>query len=306
MNEKVIGFDIEWKSEQISKSKGPKKNVSLIQVACEDRIALFHLALYPKGDTIDELVSPNLKKILEDPEITKVGVAIKSDCTRVRKHLGIDTRGIFELSHLNKLVKFSKSRDYSKINKSLVSLAKQVQEHLHLPMNKVTDVRSSDWSRPLDLTQLSYAAADSYAGFQLYHTLELKRKALNPTPPSPYHAELNKPIRFAEGIEIPIDGEAGDVEGEELYSLHLEADKPKLPAHRSKQVASDEAERESIKVEDIDPEVPASQSPTNPPSSSTIEFITSAPQTSIISTSKQNSLLSRASARTISHYTSLQ
>ena len=43
------------------------------------------------------------------------------------------------------------------------------------------------------------AASDSYAGFQLYHTLEHKRKALTPTPPRPAHAELNIPIRLAGG-----------------------------------------------------------------------------------------------------------
>ena len=78
------------------------------------------------------------------------GVAIKADCTRLRKFLGIDTQGIFELSHLYKLVKYS-SEDVKKINKTLVSLAQQVQEHLQLPLAK-GDVRMSDWSNTQDLT----------------------------------------------------------------------------------------------------------------------------------------------------------
>ena len=78
------------------------------------------------------------------------GVAIKADCTRLRKFLSIDSHGLFELSHLYKLVKFS-SGDVKKINKALVSLAQQVQEHLQLPLAK-GDVRMSDWSNNQDLT----------------------------------------------------------------------------------------------------------------------------------------------------------
>jgi hypothetical protein len=204
---KVIGFDIEWQPEAFKLSKA-RKNVSLVQIACEDRIALFHLALYPKNakesdNSLSGLVAPSLKKLMEDPEITKVGVAIKADCTRLRNYLGIHSRSIFELSHLHKLVKFSKSKDFNLINRSLVSLSKQVQEHLHLPLFKGDEVRQTDWSQKLDMAQILYAASDSYAGLQLYHTLELKREALDPVPPRPYYAELNKPIRLAEGIEIP-------------------------------------------------------------------------------------------------------
>lgn len=62
------------------------------------------------------------------------------------------------------------------------------------------------------LTQIPDAASDSYAGFQLYHTLEHKRLALDPTPPRPYHAELNLPIRLSSGVSIPTDDEQTDLE----------------------------------------------------------------------------------------------
>ncbi|KAL2068714.1 hypothetical protein VTL71DRAFT_15052 [Oculimacula yallundae] len=206
---KVIGFDIEWK-EGAHRNSNPKQNVSLIQIANEERIALFHVALYSGTD----LVAPTFKKLMEDSEVTKVGVSIKADCTRLRKWLGIDSKGMLELSHLHKLVKCSTSKNYGDINRRLVSLAKQTQEHLHLPMFK-GDVRTSDWSKPLNLEQLMYAASDSYAGLQIYYTLEMKRKQLDPTPPRPYHAELNLPIRIAEGVEIPSDAEAEEVEPED-------------------------------------------------------------------------------------------
>ena len=204
MNKTVLGFDIEWKPDAY-RNGGIKKNVSLIQLASEDRIALFHIALF-SGDRAEHLVAPGLKAIMEDPSITKVGVAIKADCTRLRKFLDIRSRGLFELSHLHKLVKFSLSKDYKLINKRLVPLATQVQEHLHLPLFK-GDVRGSDWSQALAMDQIVYAASDSYAGIHLFNTLEIKRKALNPTPPRPYHAEEDRPIRLAEGIEIFTDEE---------------------------------------------------------------------------------------------------
>ncbi|KAK0110772.1 hypothetical protein ONS96_002369 [Cadophora gregata f. sp. sojae] len=204
----LIGFDIEWK-ENAYRSNDARQNVSLIQIANEERVALFHVALFSKTD----LVSPRFKKIMEDSSITKVGVSIKADCTRLRKYLGIDTKGMLELSHLYKLVKFSERKRYGEINRRLVSLAKQTQDHLHLPMYK-GDVRVSDWSKKLSLEQIMYAASDSYAGLQIFHTLEMKRLALDPTPPLPYHAELNLPIRIAEGVEIPSDAEAEEAEPE--------------------------------------------------------------------------------------------
>lgn len=199
MGKPILGFDIEWKMGA-TQYVSPKKNVSLIQLACEDRILLSHLGLFPK-DTLDELIAPSLKAILEDPSVSKCGVAIKADCTRMRKFLGINSRGIFELSHLHRLIEGSAACDPSLVSKRLVSLTTQASEHLSLPIFK-GEVRGSDWSEPLSMEQILYAASDAYAGFILFDVLEAKRKALRPTPPRPYHAELNRPIRLASGIEL--------------------------------------------------------------------------------------------------------
>lgn len=97
------------------------------------------------------------------------------------------------------------------------------------------------------LTHAADAASDSYAGFQLYHTLEHKRLALDPTPPRPYHAELNLPIRLSSGLSIPTDDEQTDLEDEpptvdnpsnppsieelahDLLNLKLKSPLPKTP-----------------------------------------------------------------------------
>ncbi len=91
---------------------------------------------------------------MEDPEVTKTGVWIKGDCTRLRTFLNIDSRGTFELSHLYKLVKYSSSGQYASVNKKLVSLAQQVEDYLGLPLFKGQGVRSSDWSQPLSMDQI--------------------------------------------------------------------------------------------------------------------------------------------------------
>lgn len=207
----ILGFDIEWQKDA-NRFSGIRRNVSLIQIACEDRIALFHLALFAANskDTAADFVSPSLRRIMESPNVTKTGVSIKADCTRLRTFLDIEVQGIFELSHLYKLVKYSASGNTSNINKRLVALATQVEELLELPLYKGDSVRGSDWSLPLNIEQISYAASDSYAGYMLYQTLEAKRKQLDPIPPRPFHAERNLPIRLASGAMIPTVDEGTD------------------------------------------------------------------------------------------------
>ncbi|KAF3040851.1 hypothetical protein E8E11_006676 [Didymella keratinophila] len=191
VNEPVVGFDIEWKP--YSSPESIKKNVSLIQLACEDRIALFHVALF-QGNTAAQLMPPTLKAIMESPDIYKVGVAVKGDFSRVSKYLKVEPQGVYELSRLHNLVEHY-ATDPSKVNNKLVGLAPQVQQHLQLPLYKggqliddpedLHNVRSSDWSLPLNRQQIHYAAADAYAGFRLFDVLEKKRKQLKPTPPRP-------------------------------------------------------------------------------------------------------------------------
>ncbi|KAH6655297.1 ribonuclease H-like domain-containing protein [Truncatella angustata] len=202
-NEKVLGFDLEWAADS-PKSAGPRRNVSLIQLASQSRIALFHVAVFPKDD---DFVAPTFKRIMEDAEVTKVGVWIKGDATRLRTHLGIESKGLMELSHLCKLVTYSRTGEYNNINKRLVPLATQVEQYLHLPMFKGQDVRSSDWTKQLSWDQVTYSASDAYAGVHLFATLEHHRKQLDPCPPTPHHAELNLPIRLSDGLDLATDSE---------------------------------------------------------------------------------------------------
>ncbi|KKK12793.1 hypothetical protein P175DRAFT_0482054 [Aspergillus ochraceoroseus IBT 24754] len=207
LEDKVLGFDMEWKAQATS-SDTIQNNVSLIQLANRNRIALFQLSRFKPGKSLKDFISPSLQQILESPDITKVGVSIKADCTRLRKYLGIDTRGTFELSHLHKLVKYSRSNP-KLINKKLVRLDEQIEEHFGLPLVKDAEIRCSNWSSPLTYRQVQYAAADAYACYRLFDTLDAKRKALDPVPPLPAHAELNLPIRI---IHDPVKVDLAEAE----------------------------------------------------------------------------------------------
>ncbi|KAJ5392145.1 hypothetical protein N7509_007635 [Penicillium cosmopolitanum] len=200
LNSKVIGFDMEWKA-QASASDTIQNNLSMIQIANEGRIGLFQIALFKPARTLDDFVAPSLKRILESEDVTKVGVSIKADATRLRKFLGIDTRSILELSHLFKLVKHGHT-DPKLVNKRMVNLSEQMEEHFGLPLEKSEDVRCGDWARPLNYRQVQLltdvlskdAATDPYACICLFNIMEQKRVAMDPMPPRPAHAELNLPI----------------------------------------------------------------------------------------------------------------
>ncbi|KAK5681507.1 hypothetical protein LTS10_006039 [Elasticomyces elasticus] len=193
----VLGFDIEWEM-RASKTSSAKQNVSLIQVACEDRICLIHVANFP-GTQPDELVPATLREILESDQVVKAGVNIGGDARRMREYLNVDMRGQFELSYLFKVVTFSRKD----INRSLkgASLAAQVQSALLLPLNK-GEVRVSSWSKKLPKEQADYSASDAYAGFQLFHALEAKRLKMDPTPPRPAFRELEEPLVLGDGTVL--------------------------------------------------------------------------------------------------------
>lgn len=200
-NERVLGFDIEWEQNARPNIDSLKDNVSLIQIAGEDKIALFQLAAFPE-DGVDDLMPASLKALLENPDIVKAGVNVAGDFTRLRKCLGVQGQGIFELSHLYKVVKHSESRP-ELVDKRLRNLADQVEELLRLPLYKGA-VRTSHWSKKLQGEQVEYAASDAYAGFRLFHALEARRKLMDPMPPRPAFHEQQKPLVLGDGRTAPV------------------------------------------------------------------------------------------------------
>ncbi|KAI7485647.1 ribonuclease H-like protein [Hortaea werneckii] len=193
LNESVLGFDIEWEPY---KKTSIKDHVSLIQIAAEDKIAIFHLARFP-GESTDQLIPPSLRSILESEQTIKSGVNVAGDAKRILNHLGIEMKGLFELSHLYKIVHFSADQPHL-VNKKMINLAAQVQKVLLLPLKK-DEVRTSAWTRPLSSQQVEYSASDAYAGFRLFHALEAKRRKMDPVPPRPALYEKQEPLVLGDG-----------------------------------------------------------------------------------------------------------
>ncbi|KAG6006388.1 hypothetical protein E4U43_000444 [Claviceps pusilla] len=231
LDQDVLGFDLEW-FPFATRDDSARDNVSLIQLASPDCIALFHVAIFP---STDDLVSPTFRKIMQDATVSKVGVQIRGDCNRLSKYLDVTARGIFELSHLYKQIKFTEAKTPKRINKVPVALATQVEELLRLPLFKGDVVRSSNWTKRLTQQQILYAASDAYAGIQLYHVLETKRKMLNPCPDRPHHLELGLPIPFLEPKSPQSQSEADNAETQPAAVCHPTVSarpqsKPRRPA----------------------------------------------------------------------------
>ncbi|KAL9054090.1 MAG: hypothetical protein Q9162_004347 [Coniocarpon cinnabarinum] len=206
----VVGFDMEWAPFG---AKGIKGNISVIQVACEDKIAIFHIALH-HGRTVSELLCPSLRKLIEDENILKCGVAINNaDGNRLRRWMKLQPRGMFELSHMHKVVKWAK-RDPKMVNKRLIKLTWLAEEHLGRPLFK-GNVRTSDWTKPLNEEQIRYAAADAYSGFRIFHALEAKRAKMDePVPPRPAPAELGMPLLLTIAVNEDDEERASDLANE--------------------------------------------------------------------------------------------
>ncbi|RPA91144.1 hypothetical protein L873DRAFT_1819984 [Choiromyces venosus 120613-1] len=183
LDDRILGFDLEWVPSNFSPSKSAKVNASLMQLANETDIALFHIAKVPGKVPDFELIPPNLRKVLESEDIMKTGVSVTGDAKRVSKFLGVHPAGIFELSDLWNLVHDVRTMAGS-ITRRLIALSRLTEECLYLPLDKSAS-RISNWAVELSNKQLQYAANDAYAAFRVFDALEEMRHGLKPTPRFP-------------------------------------------------------------------------------------------------------------------------
>ena len=199
VDEPVLGFGMHWLKAGVSIvpldeptiGLHERHNISLVVLAKEDCICIFQLALH-NGTSTEEKIAPTLKRILESPRTLKAGVAIFNfKDTRLLERFGINLKGIFELADLHNILgrqeNLTPRREYNNFHVPIKDL---IEEHLLLEHHDNNSMRISNWSRsPLSQEQISYAANDAYAGYQLFRTMDTKRLRMRPVPRLPLPVE---------------------------------------------------------------------------------------------------------------------
>ncbi|KAF8610673.1 ribonuclease H-like protein [Ceratobasidium sp. AG-I] len=157
-----FGFDMEWKPCFV---KGQAENpVALIQLAQQDRIYLIHLSAMSE-------FPEQLREVLEDPNILKVGVGIQDDAKKLWRDHGVSLLGVVELSHLARRADVPRWENGK--SHQLISLTRLLEAYNSHRLQK-GKIQRSNWELPLKDQQRNYAASDALAGFVVYqHLLDL-------------------------------------------------------------------------------------------------------------------------------------
>lgn len=144
----ILGFDTETKP---AFKKGVVYEVALLQLATDERAFLFRL---------NKIGLPNgLKGILENPEIQKIGVAIRDDIKGLQKLNHFKPAGFIELQEH---VKEYGIQDFSLKKLSAIVLGYRISK----------SQRVTNWEAPeLTEAQQVYAATDAWVSHRIYQSL---------------------------------------------------------------------------------------------------------------------------------------
>lgn len=145
----MLGFDTETRP---SFRKGQTYNVALIQLATPDCCYLFRT---------NEIGFPKeLIRLLENPDITKVGLSIHDDFHNLRRVTEIEPQGFIDLQSF---VKEYKIADNSLSRVFGILFGKRISKGQRL----------TNWEAPeLSESQQNYAALDAYACIKIYNFLQ--------------------------------------------------------------------------------------------------------------------------------------
>ena len=185
-NEAIVGFDMEW-IYPAPADPTLQELVSLIQVASEDKVALFHIGRHA-GNTPDELIAPSLRRLIENHDIRKTGQSIMGDCARLRDYFGLHARALSELSYFHILV--SNDPGSSMTTRYVRGGLRFFVEHYFPGLTLEKDsTMHEEWTQPLNERHRNYAAADVYASLMVWHRMNAARLVLYPRPPLPRNAD---------------------------------------------------------------------------------------------------------------------
>ncbi|XP_033213604.1 exonuclease 3'-5' domain-containing protein 2 [Belonocnema kinseyi] len=153
LSDGILGFDCEWVKEG---------SVSLLQLATDNGVcALFRLGKIG-------YVPPKLKELLSNRRLLKVGVAPFEDGKKLTNDYGCKVYGTLDVRTLADRLDLPSPK----------SLAAMSLEYLGLELDKLIEVRCSDWDNDtLTDDQIAYASYDALTSVFIYHQiLERARK----------------------------------------------------------------------------------------------------------------------------------
>ena len=150
--EQVLGFDTETRA---SFERCVQHPLSLIQIATVDTCYLFQHAILGEQFT-------QLKALLEDETILKVGVGLRSDAQALRRQWGINVASTLDLNWA--LAQLGAEKEMG--TRQLVAAL------LGVRIDKPKKVTLSNWQLvPLSSAQIHYAAADALAALKCFNAL---------------------------------------------------------------------------------------------------------------------------------------
>jgi ribonuclease D len=154
LRHEVLGFDTETKPVF---KKGQRQNpIALIQLSTERTAYLFRVN--------ETGMTPGLRRVLESPDILKVGQALKYELATMKRELGVKGAGFIDMLDI--------AHKLETEPKSVRGLAA-----LFLGIRIIKSMQVTNWERHrLSAKQKMYAATDAWACLEVYK--ELKRKGL--------------------------------------------------------------------------------------------------------------------------------
>ncbi|MDX9881867.1 MAG: 3'-5' exonuclease [Prolixibacteraceae bacterium] len=146
--EKVLGFDTETKP---SFKKGQVNQVALLQLATRDKAFLFRLN--------QTGLENGIRGILQNPNIKKIGVAIRDDIKTLQRLSHFKPAGFIELQEH---VKSYGIQDFGLKKMTAIILGFRISKSQRL----------SNWEAPeLTEAQQIYAATDAWVSYMIYQSL---------------------------------------------------------------------------------------------------------------------------------------
>lgn len=123
---------------------------------CSDKglCALFRVCKFSK-------IPLELREILQDPEIVKVGIASLDDSNKLFQDYALKVNGTFDIRFLALMA-----------NRKAEGLAKLSKSVLNIELDKNWRLVCSDWESPiLSAAQIDYAAKDAFVAVEIFKNL---------------------------------------------------------------------------------------------------------------------------------------